>query len=276
MVLRGRAVSSDIIAAVVGSRPFRSGSLESQLGASGLTVVEVPARLIDPGAVSNFSRADLARILYSRELRAGEVGCALAHLQVYAAAITQRAEWALVFEDDAELVDLDTTALVSDLRAACFSGATIVVLFSTTGIDAWKRRGAFRGLMTATTHTVAYAINHSAMKLALDAPTQLVSSADWPPWSTEVKFYRWTANYDIQHPEGTTILGRRAIPSKARVWRLGVALRRHSEGELREYFPTKWDLLKWMLAPPTRRVLTKLGVDGNIPRQNTSRSRSRD
>ena len=267
MIRRGRAVDSDIIAAVVGSRPFRSGSLESQLGASGLTVIEVPAILIDPDAVSGFSRLHLARILYSRELRAGEIGCALAHLQAYAVALTHGARWALVFEDDAELMDLDTSALSRDLQAARFSEPTIVALFSTTGIDTWKRRGAFRELMMATTHTVAYAINHSAMKLALNAPTQLVSSADWPPWSTEVRFYRWTGSYDIQHPEGTTILGRRAIPSKARVWRLGVALRRHSEGELREYFPTKWDLLKWMLAPPTRRVLTKLGIEGNIPRQ---------
>ena len=258
---------SDIIAAVVGSRPFRSGSLESLLDASGLTVIEVPARLIDPDAVSDFSRTDLARILYSRELRAGEIGCALAHLQVYAGAITQGANWALVFEDDAEIADLDTAALVRDLQAAWFSGPTIVALFSTTGIDTWRMRGAFRELMMATTHTVAYAINHSAMKLALDSPTQLVSSADWPPWSTEVTFYRWTRSYDIQHPEGTTIRGRRVNPRKARVWRLRLALRLHSQGELREYFPGKWDLLKWMLAPPTRRVLTKLGLEGNIPRQ---------
>jgi hypothetical protein len=264
---------SSCIAVVVGDVPYRSASLEGTLAAGGLPIVRCPAVTPNASNDSHQCDQDLCRVLYGRRLEGGEIGCVLVHREAIKAAISAGADWAIIFEDDAELVDLDVRQLCRDLSDFPFNGAAVVPLFSTTGIDKPLRHGRFRQLALTPTHTVAYAINRQAMHIAHSAPTSIVSSADWPPWSTKVRFFRWTQPYQVKHPHQTTIAGRRSSDRQSRVVRLAAAVRLYHNGSLADHFDRPRELFRWIATPYALRLLTRFGVAGSVPRSPTNRSR---
>jgi len=128
----------------------------------------------------------------------GEIGCALAHVDVYQRLIASGVQWAMVFEDDVEVTDatrlkLRAHEITNQLPA---SEPTIVNLNSRAAIPCrLSRRAPIAGLWwpgVATYTTSCYLINTSAAKRIVGRQTPVSTQSDWPLTSRDVTFLQET------------------------------------------------------------------------------------
>lgn len=243
-----------------------AGALRSTSLAKALEDSPFPVTVVEPyrpqvGVVSQLVDQSAAMCVFGRMLTPGEVGCWFAHRVVYEAAEGQGTEWNIVLEDDAGvppefwpflktwLPSLDTgKPIIVSLFAQDYPrGRTVVA----------KGDATLLALPYAPTNTVAYVINRKAVDVALRAPRRAMSTADWPPWSTEVNFLL-LANSPILH-EGVSTIGHRPDPSSR--WRpfarLLVVLTPHSWSLGRPYCRGFRTYLEWSLIVPARKALRR-------------------
>lgn len=160
-----------------------------------LTTLGLPPTAVDGVRVSDLSAREFedvvfqsaAKLVLGGQLTDGEIGCALAHRKVYESHMAGESEWALVFEDDARLLDAEALVqLIASLQNDEYvSGKpTIIQLYSERVVldgsrdQVWPSR-VKRSLTTPFT-TTAYLINRSA-SVAMEGATRPVTNpADWP------------------------------------------------------------------------------------------------
>jgi len=198
---------------------IRSKNLISKLTEMGLNFK------ISPGVVPNeidfqsgaIHSALLSKLICQRNMRLGEVGCAIAHKNAISNFLDSDKKFGIIFEDDAEIIadfNLDTISKVLDS-----SVPIVIVLGWIPGFAVAKRQHVLLSeepieLITSPTCTFAYAINRPAAKLIIGGREKIIDLADWPIYTlNKVTFFAidshspWvTANHD---PKFSTI-GERA------------------------------------------------------------------
>lgn len=245
---------------VLGGPPIRSKSLESLINASPTMVVHLPSIEEVIGEELNYD-AEAAVLAYGRHLSEGEIACSAIHLNAYRVFLDSKDDWLLVLEDDAELQVpltflLETSKHWRDVEA--WTGPKVVSLYSPTHIArGCRRRSSLSRLLVAPVGTVAYWINRQAAQEAVGSSVRIISSADWPPWSTRVSFWRSGEVGWIEHPSGTTILNREDTKSVSKPTRLLLVVRAICNDEYRpQEFQTRTNLLKFVLTPWIRRLFS--------------------
>lgn len=124
---------------------------------------------------------------YGRPPSLGEMGCALAHRQVFAHAIENGVDWSLVFEDDCVIKDpVRFRDCVSAVVENNNSKDPIVASFytrqalATCGSRSFGTSRELRILRRPVTSTVCYLISHAAASILFAEQSPVRSSADWP------------------------------------------------------------------------------------------------
>ena len=150
---------------------------------------------LDDMADDGFAKARHLTATLMREPLPGEFGCALSHRLVYEWMVEHNVQWALVLEDDAQILDAHmlkdhcakfvqhhTDPYVPNVLS-CFSSLPPGVLFP-SGINPSIRRA-----LLPPVSTVAYLINRAAAQQFIYAQTPLQFLADWPETSVKVRYY---------------------------------------------------------------------------------------
>lgn len=68
--------------------------------------------------------------LFNRELSKGEIGCALSHMSIYKRMIAEDIPYAMIFEDDARILDDDLPAILSTLAQRFADRTPVAVLLN--------------------------------------------------------------------------------------------------------------------------------------------------
>ncbi len=130
----------------------------------------------DEGAVDQESN----QLIVGRKLLDGEIGCALAHWQVWE---TREPDWVLVLEDDA-VFELEMLPDIEKALNSLPSSAPAVVHLFDRGAS--RNRPRLKRVWHQPAGTVCYAINRKARELATGRP---VGTADWPLQLAKSRFY---------------------------------------------------------------------------------------
>jgi GR25 family glycosyltransferase involved in LPS biosynthesis len=154
-----------------------------------------PRLFVAPVLVNSNCEEGDARAFYAHSmtrLTPGVLGCALAHRQVATLLLESDYDWAIVLEDDAQVID---AALIA--RRAQSLSASVESTVPTLLLFAWDPKFQFAsgrsGLVEGTsvcsftpTSSVAYLINKGAAKMIVDRQTPVAYLADWPLLASEV------------------------------------------------------------------------------------------
>lgn len=202
------------------------------------------------------------RLFFGRPLAAGEVGCGLAHRQVYQLADAQSLDWALVCEDDAEMTQDIQREIVLITQQLPINTPTIVSLFAEDA-DAGRSRLRIGELELVClrfppTHTVAYLMNARALRIAAESPLKVMSTADWPPWAAQVEFYL-ASSLGVKHNAASTIGRRPKNHSRLHsLRRLAAVLSPRAWAMGKVYFPDRRSQFKWTVASPTSKAIRRM------------------
>ena len=198
---------------------IRSENLEAKLTEFGMKFQISPGVVPDEISFHDglLHSAFLSKLIMRRDLRIGEVGCALAHRNAITNFLNSDHKFGFIFEDDAEVIaDFDFDVIMRLLD----SNLPIIVSLGWVPGFAIAKNPTFHldhepiELITPATCTFAYAINRPAGQLMVGSHKRIIDHADWPIYAlNKVNFYAthtaWvTANHD---PKNSTI-GDRTAP----------------------------------------------------------------
>lgn len=181
---------------------FRGAGLLDALRELGFDAMLVPG--IDGRQLSDAEFASLydpvgARAVCGRELGRGEVACTLGHLRMFEQMLADGNDWAICFEDDAQLSRdvLDVIPALAKLPA----GSIVTLRHDEAGgLVCWPNpavEGVIRRLIATPMGASAYFIDATAAQTAVAAShgRSVDSAPDWPPhWSTKVRWWVTTKN----------------------------------------------------------------------------------
>jgi GR25 family glycosyltransferase involved in LPS biosynthesis len=151
-----------------------------------------PGVFLDPlGDYSTLANLKQCRLRLGREISISEIGIALAHLSIYKTILNENLSWAMVLEDDANLINpkLLRTQL-SHIQELQPNSPTIFLLFhhNSSRINI-SRDGNFKKSKSIPSYALAYVLNHSAAKALIRVQEPISSIADWPLLPTEVNYW---------------------------------------------------------------------------------------
>jgi hypothetical protein len=142
---------------------------------------------VTPGDIQDSQMKELRRdgmLFLGREISPVEVAVAMSHYNCYVDAISNEYEYALIFEDDMEILDSNDLSIA----LSCLSDGnspTITTFFSPYwGI--WKAKNDHIRAVIPPAYAAAYAINKEALQLA--TANLPIGLADWPIWQNFVVF----------------------------------------------------------------------------------------
>jgi GR25 family glycosyltransferase involved in LPS biosynthesis len=201
-------VSQALIPLVIITVPnsARIEPLLKQLNSSSLfDVIQFPAVMYD-GLNRKFSpNYKKQKVIYSRKLSNGEIGCAISHQMVQKAYMTINSP-CVVLEDDARIPNLEIFELVVTRFLEKYSNDKSIL-----SLVPWKHENKsppsldlapdIVGLSGSTPTTVAYVITPKSMKEMSDSNSDFSFLPDWPPNS--VKFYT-TIHGVVTHGDSNT------------------------------------------------------------------------
>lgn len=236
---------------------LRSPSLEEALAHSPLPVRYVAPVFVDLEAQPRVVDNETAELIFGRALTVGEVGCALAHRNVYTEAAADNVDFALVFEDDAHLPSDIWQKLERVFRCDWSSGASVLSLCAG---DYGRGREVMCGservvrLRVPPTHAVAYVISQRAVRCAVAAPPAVVAPADWPPWSASVDFFL-IDRLGIDQ-SGASLIGVRPDNGSGlrSIGRLLRVVGPRARLAARAYFPSTRAYLEWAVIAPASKL----------------------
>lgn len=153
----------------------------------GFTRVDGVSDVYENSPTLSFADQGSAKKYYGRELLAGEVGCALAHVRCYQRFVeNEDANWALILEDDVRLTDqeairsiffhLETTVTSVPKIMSLYGTHTIAMNGGTSIVDGYS----VQELVLPPFSSAAYFINRAAAELLLVKAVPVISPADWP------------------------------------------------------------------------------------------------
>jgi len=135
-----------------------------------------------------------SQVLSKKRLSLSEIGCASAHLSCYLKFLESGDDYALIFEDDAHLIDSNIDSLYELTRnflafkKATFKRESIALLYYSESANVIQANEYFYKIVGNASHAMAYLINRlSAMEL-LKKNAHFDYVADWPK-GTGIKFF---------------------------------------------------------------------------------------
>ena len=161
--------------------------------------------------------AFLSRLTCQRNLRIGEVGCALAHRNALTNFVNSDKEFGLIFEDDAEIIadfNFEVISNVLDSALPIIIALGWIPGFAIARTPTLVLNEKPIELITSPTCAFAYALNHSAAKLMLSGSKKIIDIADWPIHAlNKMSFYSTSSPWVTadQDPALSTI-GVRTLP----------------------------------------------------------------
>lgn len=166
-----------------------------------------------------------ARLGYT--ISTGVVGCFLGHVRAYEKLHSMDFDWALILEEDVEILNLDFDA-INSFQIMNYAEPAIVQLFTRSSslidknsiVEISNGYYGFNFLPRLVgCGTAAYLINKQAVALAVKS--SLVTGApDWPPWSQGVKFYGVYPWMFHEEAQGSAITNNEITPSRYRLRRI--------------------------------------------------------
>jgi GR25 family glycosyltransferase involved in LPS biosynthesis len=156
----------------------------------------VPPFVFDPENPFHNQRVSEQRFFayHGRQPLRGEIGCALAHAEIYRAFTRTQSQWALVLEDDALIHDPSLLhSRCAELMETLNDEESIVVSFCHPKYPQgfFERDGGVLGLVIANAppaQTVAYLLTRKAAEILMQATDVVHRVADWPVEDPQVKF----------------------------------------------------------------------------------------
>lgn len=149
----------------------------------------------------------LNKLLLSRELSLGELGCAAAH-RLARSKITSR--WALILEDDAQIQHFDSVEVLNALKNADDSCPSVINLFGNHLKNSSKNLTELRYMPSGT---VGYIASRNLQEIDVESP----GAADWPLSFVECKFY-FTGAASVIEVDSKSLIGssdsRKNLPLK--------------------------------------------------------------
>jgi hypothetical protein len=200
-------------------KTIRSKNLESKLNEFGIRFQ------ISPGIVPKepdfndglLHSAFLSKLILQRDLRIGELGCALAHRHAARNFLDSDHKFALIFEDDSEVIaefnlDMIEKVLDSTFPKLIVFGWNPGFAISDNPTDSLSDEPI--ELITPPLCTFAYAINRPAAKLISSSHDKVVDVADWPIHIlNELTFYATSSPWMYADPgEEFSTIGGRSYP----------------------------------------------------------------
>ena len=220
--------------------------LASQLPVRLLKIVEpIAPVLVNQADVDRSPGIDVASIR-AHALRTpllGEIGCALAHRQVYEVMTRDEIDFALVLEADARVGEglAEDLCKIWTLLAEAGEIPHVVTLYTHAAHVTGMRHEMATALNFAPWHTSAYCINKAGARALLSAQTPLRFLADWPVESS-IRFtlYR-TMNVAMQPGKSSVDPGNNRqninLRNTAKLWsHLWLAQNRHVFGSCSNYW----------------------------------------
>jgi len=196
---------------------YRGEPLEASLHSAGITFHRSPGVIVPP-EFSHLTDRTAAHVLLRRDLHRSEIGCALAHRDVYRRMLDQGLDFALVLEDDARLSGLTPETLERFIAHTDPAMPTVALLYAPQGsvvvADDRPTSGFLRAVVPPTT-TTAYIVSRRAASILLgdDAPVSHV--ADWPVAASATCQF-WVAESNLVLPaDGESTIGDRATVSSS-------------------------------------------------------------
>jgi GR25 family glycosyltransferase involved in LPS biosynthesis len=177
---------------------FRGKSLVSEINRQSGNCQIHWAKTIEEVQDSVLSSIAFQYFTIGRELKFEEISCALGHNDIYMTILSQNLPWAIVLEDDvqvvAELVKLNDYLFESDAPSIIFLNSFSQKL-SHNNSNTRREFGVSAKLskqFLPKNIACSYAINLAAVRLIANiGQTKLISVADWPYlWFSKVSFYQ--------------------------------------------------------------------------------------
>lgn len=171
---------------VIGDNTDRNGTLINQLE----RCFSCHLRIIKTNYVrkfpENFNQKAFFH-MYKRTASLGEVGCLLAHLEVYEKMMDSACEWAAIFEDSARVDENQLCNVLNQLTMFLKNGVSEPVLINlhSPNAEVVVRHATEKTIVETLSllrMTKGYLINKSAMQFALLYRNKLNDVADWGEW----------------------------------------------------------------------------------------------
>jgi len=145
---------------------------------------------------------------FGRPPLASEVGCAMAHVGAYRAFLESSCTWALVFEDDARILDeRQLASIVTRVVEKLQPTGQVVSLYSDGPVFASDpssvRSDSILRLRLPPPGAVAYLLDRVAASALVDAQQHVGSVSDWPHTNGAIVF-NFAPNSTIGHSSCTT------------------------------------------------------------------------
>ena len=238
----GAKRTSSVLPAFIIGLPssYRGEPLERQLSSQGIRWTRIDGVLFRDDS-TDASRVDkqAAKVLLHRDIRPGEVGCALAHRQAYRAIVQRGDPIAMVFEDDARLTGDIARKTIQELLETQVPRVLVLFHHKETAItycnprDGHLEKTEILRAIVPPTGTVAYALNLAAARLLLDEECPISHVADWPVRpSVHIQYYFLSQAVASPDPRSNSAIGDRSAfvrrgglaPSAARMKRRFLAI----------------------------------------------------
>lgn len=181
--------SSNVHTMIIGLEDgYRGAPLEDQLRAARIEFERVPGVIATnlSGPASDYVDQGASRVFLRRRMTSGEIGCALAHRSAVRRFLDGPAEIAIIFEDDARLLD---SLRCHDISNALSGDSPMVAMLhwnaDWTVVKAKLDQQLADGRVLFLTETfpitaTAYALNRSAAEILARDTGPVSNVADWP------------------------------------------------------------------------------------------------
>jgi GR25 family glycosyltransferase involved in LPS biosynthesis len=171
-----------------------------------------------------------------RGITRSEIGIALAHREIYNRIIKEDLQWAIVFEDDAivENLELLKLQLENSLQRSVEKPTVMLLFHHAREVLNNEENNFFIKSKIVPSYAVAYTLNKAAAQLLLASQFPIKSVADWPLCTHRVDYWL-SRGFALAHGSETSKVSSyfeeltRSPSSFGRKWRwiLGIDLIRH-------------------------------------------------
>jgi|GEM_PF-1854177 len=254
---------------------FRGENLVNQLRGLGFdveVVYGIDAREAEPTYLQSKVDQKRAIAFYGHRLTAGEICCALGHQEIQRRIAEKGEDWALVMEDDVEILAAELNEVLTDLPQ--LKAKSVVTLRLTPVSDSTPsfQSGGIRFCTKLTQPpfgTFAYFMSLGAARIAVasESGKAILGPSDWPlRWKTKVSFFATNkpavnlldAASEIEHErsEAEKEFGWRKSGAKSLAWRFNaLAMSFRASGVM---FPAAKSFILSPLMLRLNRVLVKI------------------
>ena len=182
---------------VIESPERRMSFIGNQFGALGIKYFSIQSTFYDHFP-TEFDKKE-SWVKSKRHLSLPELGTATSHIKCYEKIVSTKIPFALIFEDDCQIVDVDELDKILSLVNGMDLDQSFVVSFFTNVANlkiSQKYDSFLFSVVNEPSSTVCYFLTNSAAKALLKTNRNLIYVADWPK-NSGVEFYLAKKKYIV-------------------------------------------------------------------------------